>query len=83
MSSLLNRERLKRYLLARAQALRPALGMRHVSSAAVQSLKSRLRNLADTRRASSSGMQVADGKSKRIRFGPGLSFTHACRTACL
>jgi len=47
MSRLVNRGELKRYLLDRAQMLRPALGMRHVSDEAVQSLESRLRNLAD------------------------------------
>jgi len=47
MSSLLNRERLKRYLLDRAQVLRPALRMKRVSEEAVQSLESRLRNMAD------------------------------------
>jgi len=47
MSRLVNRSELKRYLLDRAQMLRPALGMRHVSDEAVQSLESRLRNMAD------------------------------------
>ena len=47
MSRLVNRSELKRYLLDRSQLLRPALGMRHVSDEAVQSLESRLRNLAD------------------------------------
>ena len=47
MSRLVNRTELKRYLLDRSQMLRPALGMRHVSDEAVQSLESRLRNLAD------------------------------------
>ena len=47
MSRLVNRSELKRYLLDRSQMLRPALGMRHVSDEAVQSLESRLRNLAD------------------------------------
>ena len=47
MSRLVNRSELKRYLLDRSQTLRPALGMRHVSDEAVQSLESRLRNLAD------------------------------------
>jgi len=47
MSRLVNRAEVKRYLLARAQVLRPALGLRHVSNEAVQSLESRLRNLAD------------------------------------
>jgi len=47
MSRLVNRSELKRYLLDRSQMLRPALGMRHVSDEAVQSLESRLRTLAD------------------------------------
>ena len=47
MSRLVNRSELKRYLLDRSQTLRPALGMRRVSDEAVQSLESRLRNLAD------------------------------------
>ena len=47
MSRLINRSELKRYLLDRSEMLRPALGMRHVSDEAVQSLESRLRNLAD------------------------------------
>ena len=47
MSSLLNRAVLKRYLLDRAHQLRPVLGIRRVSDEAVQSLESRLRNLAD------------------------------------
>jgi len=47
MSRLVNRSELKRYLLGRSQTLRPALGMRHVSDEAVQSLESRLRTLAD------------------------------------
>jgi len=47
MSRLVNRSELKRYLLDRSQMLRPALGMRHVSDEALQSLESRLRNLAD------------------------------------
>jgi hypothetical protein len=47
MSRLINRSELKRYLLDRAQMLRPALGMRHVSNEAVQSLESRLSNMAD------------------------------------
>jgi len=47
MSRLVNRSELKRYLLGLSQMLRPALGMRHVSDEAVQSLESRLRNLAD------------------------------------
>ena len=47
MSRLVNRSELKPYLLDRSQMLRPALGMRHVSDEAVQSLESRLRNLAD------------------------------------
>ncbi|MCX8513425.1 MAG: hypothetical protein ORN83_16900, partial [Chthoniobacteraceae bacterium] len=47
MSRLVNRSELKRYLLDRAQMLRPALGMRRVSDEAVQSLESRLRNMAD------------------------------------
>jgi hypothetical protein len=47
MSHLVNRSELKRYLLDRSQMLRPALGMRRVSDEALQSLESRLRNLAD------------------------------------
>ena len=47
MSRLVNRTEVKRYLLDRAQMLRPALGMKRVSDEAVQSLESRLRNLAD------------------------------------
>jgi hypothetical protein len=47
MSRLVNRSELKRYLLDRAQMLRPALGLRYVSDEAVQSLESSLRNLAD------------------------------------
>jgi len=47
MCRLVNRSELKRYLLDRSQMLRPALGMRHVSDEAVQSLESRLRNMAD------------------------------------
>ena len=47
MSRLVNRSELKRYLLDRARMLRPALGMRHVSDEAVQSLESRLLNMAD------------------------------------
>ena len=47
MSRLVNRSELKRYLLDRSQTLRPALGMKRVSDGAVQSLESRLRNLAD------------------------------------
>jgi hypothetical protein len=47
MSRLVNRSELKRYLLDRSQMLRPALGMQRVSDSAVQSLESRLRNLAD------------------------------------
>ena len=47
MSRLVNRSELKRYLLDRSQTLRPALGMKRVSDEAVQSLESRLRNLAD------------------------------------
>jgi len=47
MSRLINRSELKRYLLDRSQMLRPALGMRHVSNEAVQSLESRLSNMAD------------------------------------
>jgi hypothetical protein len=47
MSRLVNRSELKRYLLDRPEMLRPALGMRYVSDEAVQSLESRLRNLAD------------------------------------
>jgi hypothetical protein len=38
---------MKRYLLDRAQMLRPALGMKRVSDEAVQNLESRLRNMAD------------------------------------
>jgi hypothetical protein len=47
MSGLLNRRALKRYLLDQAQMMRPALGMKRVSDEAVQSLESRLRNMAD------------------------------------
>ena len=47
MSRLVNRSELKRYLIDRASVLRPALGMQSVSDSAVQSLESRLRNLAD------------------------------------
>mgnify|MGYP000284678158 CR=1 FL=1 len=47
MSRLINRSELKRYLLDRSQMLRPALGMRHVSNEALQSLESRPRNPAD------------------------------------
>ncbi len=47
MSRLLNRAEAKRYLLDRSQILRPALGMKRVSDEAVQSLESRLRNMAD------------------------------------
>ena len=47
MSRLINRAEVKRYLLERAQMLRPALGMKRVSDEAVQSLESRLRNMAD------------------------------------
>ena len=47
MSHLVNRCELKRYLIDRASVLRPALGMQRVSDSAVQSLESRLRNLAD------------------------------------
>lgn len=47
MSRLVNRTELKRYLLDRSQMLRPALGMKRVSDEAVQSLESRLRNMAD------------------------------------
>lgn len=47
MSRLVNRAEVKRYLLDRAQVLRPALGMKRVSEEAVQSLESRLRNMAD------------------------------------
>jgi len=47
MSRLVNRSELKRYLLDRSQTLRPALGMPRVSDEVVQSLESRLRNLAD------------------------------------
>ena len=47
MSRLVNQATLKRYLLDRAQMLRPALGMKRVSDKAVQNLASRLRNMAD------------------------------------
>jgi hypothetical protein len=47
MSHLVNRGELKRYLIDRASVLRPALGLQRVSDSAVQSLESRLRNLAD------------------------------------
>ena len=47
MSRLVNQSAMKRHLLDRAQMLRPALGMKRVSDEAVQSLESRLRNLAD------------------------------------
>lgn len=47
MSRLVNRAEVKRYLLDRAQMLHPALGIKRVSDEAVQSLESRLRNLAD------------------------------------
>ena len=47
MSRLVNRTEVKRYLLDRAQMLRPALGIKRVSDEAIQSLESRLRNLAD------------------------------------
>ena len=47
MSRLVNRTEVKRYLLDRAQMLRPALGMKRVSSEAVLSLESKLRLMAD------------------------------------
>jgi len=47
MSRLVNRTEVKRYLLERAQLLRPALGMKRVSNEAVNSLESRLRTMAD------------------------------------
>ena len=47
MSRLVNRTEVKRYLLERAQLLRPALGMKRVSNEAVQSLESKLRLMAD------------------------------------
>ncbi len=47
MSRLVNRTRVKRYLLERARHLRPALGMKRVSNEAVQSLESKLRMMAD------------------------------------
>jgi hypothetical protein len=47
MSRLINRSEVKRYLLARAQMLRPALGMKRVSNEAVQRLESKLRLMAD------------------------------------
>ena len=47
MSRLVNRSEVKRYLLARARLLRPALGMKRVSNEAVQSLESKLRFMAD------------------------------------
>ena len=47
MSRLVNRTEVKRYLLERAQLLRPALGMKRVSNEAVHSLESRLRLMAD------------------------------------
>ena len=47
MSRLVNRTRVKRYLLDRARLLRPALGMKRVSNEAVHSLESRLRMMAD------------------------------------
>ncbi len=47
MSRLVNRAEVKRYLLERAQVLRPALGMKRVSNEAVHSLESRLRLMAD------------------------------------
>ncbi len=47
MSCLVNKAAMKRYLLDRAQMLRPALGMKRVSNEAVQSLESRLRMMAD------------------------------------
>ena len=39
--------RMKRYLLDRARLLRPALGMKRVSNAAVHSLEGKLRMMAD------------------------------------
>ena len=47
MNRLVNRTRVKRYLLDRARHLRPALGMKRVSNEAVQSLESKLRLMAD------------------------------------
>jgi hypothetical protein len=47
MSRLVNRGELKRYLIDRASVPRPTLGLQRVSDSAVQSLESRLRNLAD------------------------------------
>ena len=47
MSRLLNQATMKRYLLDRAQMLRPALGMKRVSDEALQNLESRLHNMAD------------------------------------
>jgi hypothetical protein len=47
MSRLVNQAAMKRYLLDRAQVLRPALGMKRVSDEALEDLESRLRNLAD------------------------------------
>ena len=47
MSRLVNRTELKRYLLDRARLLRPALGMKRVSNAAVYRLESKLRLMAD------------------------------------
>ncbi len=47
MSRLVNRAEVKRYLLERAQVLRPALGMKRVSNEAVHILESKLRLMAD------------------------------------
>jgi len=47
MSRLVNQATMKRYLLDRAQMLRPALGMGRVSNETLQNLESRLRNMAD------------------------------------
>jgi hypothetical protein len=47
MSCLVNQAAMKRYLLDRAQMLRPALGMKRVSNEAVHILESRLRMMAD------------------------------------
>ena len=47
MSRLVNRTRVKRYLLDRARHLRPALGMKRVSNEAVHSFASKLRLMAD------------------------------------
>jgi len=47
MSRLVNQAAMKRYLLDRAQVLRPALGMKRVSDEALEDLESSLRNIAD------------------------------------